>query len=81
MNNFETMRKPAVAEPHARNLWHGFRTAAFLLALLAAPGHAQVIASDEFKASTPTRTEDKSIRPFRVHFVPLERRHGCLGTS
>ena len=35
MNNFETMREPAVAEPDARNLWHGIRTAAFLLVLLA----------------------------------------------
>ena len=42
MNYFENMREPAVTEPHARNLWHGFRTATFLLVLLAAPGHAQL---------------------------------------
>src|ERR1700730_4999882 len=74
MNNFETMRERAVAEPHARNLWHGFRTAAFLLVLLAAPGHAQPRASGEFNDSTatlsPTKagtiSEDKSIRPFHV---------------
>ena len=75
MNNFETMREPAVAEPRARNLWYGFRTATFLLLLLAAPGHAQLRASGKFNNSTatpaPTRagatSEDKSIRPFRVH--------------
>jgi pimeloyl-ACP methyl ester carboxylesterase len=74
MNYFENMRAPAAAEPHARNLGHGFRTAAFLLVLFAAPGHAQLRASGEFKDSTatpaPTKagatSEDKSIRPFRV---------------
>ena len=69
MNYFENMREPAVTEPRTRNLWHGFRTATFLLVLLAAPGHAQVSAVDESKDSIAT--QDKSIRPFHVR-IPDE---------
>jgi len=67
MNHFENMHESAVTQRSAlTQLLQGFRTAAFLLVLLAT-GQAQLSASVELQ--TPTNSgaaaEDKSIRPFR----------------
>ena len=61
MNHFGNMRERAVAERSAINLRHGFRTVAFLLVLLAAPGHAQLRASGEFNNSIATPPRQKRV--------------------
>src|SRR5262249_62081775 len=67
MNYFGKTRESAGA-----NFRRGFGAAAFLVVLLA-PGHAQLRATGEFKASTASPTKgdtaptDESIRPFRIH--------------
>ena len=87
MKHYEKTREWAVAQSSAlTNLRHRLRTtsrfgAAFFLVLLATPGHAQLGATGEFTTSSATpastkvgaTTEDKSIRPFRIH-VPESAR-------